>query len=245
MNGEIVVARLPAEHPCAECDVRLRTFCRVLDNAELARFRCEGTIKHLEPKQPLFHEGDPADVVYNLTEGSMKLYKLLPDGRRQVTGFLFPGDFLGLSVDSEHAFTAEALDECEMCRFPRNRFEQFIEEHPEMEHELLRMAAHELAAAQDQMVLLGRKTATERVASFLLDLHRRALRQDRNSESFRLAMSRTDIADYLGLTKETVSRAFTWLKTRGLIRLLPGDAVRIVDARALTRLAGGLDAKAA
>ena len=114
-----------------------------------------------------------------------------------------------------------------------------------MAHELLRMAAHELAAAQDQMVLLGRKTATERVASFLLDLHRRALRQDRNSESFRLAMSRTDIADYLGLTKETVSRAFTWLKTRGLIRLLPGDAVRIVDARALTRLAEGLDAKAA
>lgn len=245
MSGDVIVARLPADHPCAQCDVRLQTFCRVLTNVELARFRCEGTTKRLDPRQPLFHEGDPADVVYNLTRGSMQLYKLLPDGRRQITGFLFPGDFLGLSVDSDHAFTAEALEDCEMCRFPKPRFEQFIEDHPEMEHELLRMAAHELAAAREQMLLLGRKTATERLASFLLGLHRRVRRHDRAADGFRLAMSRTDIADYLGLTKETVSRSFTFLKTSRLIRLMPGDMVRIVDPRALSRLSVGLDSEAA
>ena len=245
MSSDLVVAKLPADHPCAACDVRLQTFCHVLTESELARFRCEGTTKRLDQRQPLFHEGDRAEVVYNLTRGSMKLYKLLPDGRRQVTGFVFPGDFLGLSVDSDHAFTAEALEDCEMCRFPRGRFEQFIEEHPEMEHALLRMAAHELAVAQEQMLLLGRKTAAERVASFLMALHRRARREDRGAEGFRLAMSRTDIADYLGLTKETVSRSFTWLKTNRLIRLMPGDRVRISDADRLARLAAGLTSEAA
>lgn len=245
MNGDVVVTRLPADHPCAGCDVRLQTFCRVLADAELARFRCEATTRRLEPRQPLFHEGDPADVVYNLTRGSMKLYKLLPDGRRQVTGFLFPGDFLGLCVDSEHALTAEALEDCEMCRFPRVRFDQFVENHPEIERELLRMAAHELSTAREQMLLLGRKTATERLASFLLALHRRSRRQDRSANSFRLAMSRTDIADYLGLTKETVSRSFTWLKTSRLIRLMPGGSVCILDPHTLARIAIGLDAEAA
>lgn len=213
----------------------------MLSDDALARFRCEGTTRRLKPRQPLFHEGDSADIVHNLTRGSMKLYKLLPDGRRQVTGFLFAGDFLGIAAGDEHGFTAEALEDCELCRFPRMRFDLFLREHPEMEHELLRMAAHELAAAQAQMLLLGRKTAAERVASFLFSLYRRCRGADPAADSFRLTMYRSDIADYLGLTKETVSRSLTAFKARRLIRFLPGDEVRIVDAPALARIATGLE----
>lgn len=109
------------DHPCAACDIRLRTFCKTLDAEELRRFKADGPTVAVAAKQPLFHEGERANVVFNLTKGSAKLYKLLPDGRRQVTGFLFPGDFLGVTVDDEHAFSAETLEPSELCRFPRHR----------------------------------------------------------------------------------------------------------------------------
>ena len=102
--------------------------------------------------------GRPATRVFTLTRGTLKLYKLLADGRRQVTGFMHPGDFLGISIDDEHAFSAEALEDSQLCWFPRARFDDFVEDHSAMERELYRIAAHELAAAQQQLVLLGRKT---------------------------------------------------------------------------------------
>ncbi|QNP46960.1 helix-turn-helix domain-containing protein [Sphingomonas sediminicola] len=194
--------------------------------------------------QPLFHEGDPAMSVFTLTSGAIKLYKLLPDGRRQVTGFMQPGDFLGISVDDEHAFTAEALEHSQLCSFPRSRFDNFVEENVEVERELYRLAAHELAAAQQQMVLLGRKTATERLASFFLALAERAERAiDGEIRFIRLPMSRSDIADYLGLTKETVSRVLALLKRQRLIRLDAIDRIEILDRASLEQVAAGdLDA---
>lgn len=229
------VPDMPADHVCVGCDVRLRTFCGVLDAQELDRFKHQGGTLNVAADEPLFHEGDRADTVFNLTRGTIKLYKLLPDGRRQVTGFLHPGDFLGIAIDDEHAYSAEAVESSQLCRFSRVRFEAFVESHPRMERELYRLAAHELAAAQTQMLLLGRKTAPERLASFLLALDER---RGINGE-IDIAMSRLDIADYLGLTKETVSRTFTQFKTGGLIRLLPGDRVRILDRDALKALAEG------
>lgn len=151
------VPTIPADHVCASCEVRLQTFCSVLQAGELEQLRCQGSTARLEGGQPLFHEGDPAQMVFNLTHGTLKLYKLLPDGRRQITGFLFPGDFLGLTIEDEHAFSAEALEPIAFCRFTRSRFEAFAQAHPAMEHELYRRAAHELAAAREQVVLLGRK----------------------------------------------------------------------------------------
>lgn len=237
MPGEaIMLPTLPADHPCAACDIRMRTFCAILDERELAAFKCLGDITRVEAHQPIFHQGDPADLVYNVTRGTLKLYRLLPDGRRQVTGFLQPGDFLGLTEEEEHGFTAETLEPAELCRFPRGRFEAFIADHPQMGRELYRLAAHELAAAQEQMVLLGRKTAIERVASFLLGLVARAAPGD-VAPIVHLPMSRLDIADYLGLTKETVSREFTALKTSGVIRLLNGNAVCLRDRARLEEIA--------
>ena len=240
MRASTRIPVVPADHPCFGCDVRLQTFCGVLQANELAQFRGQGAVARLDAGQPLFHEGDPADLVFNLTKGTLKLYKLLADGRRQVTGFLFPGDFLGITIDDEHAYSAEAVEPVEFCRFTRSRFEAFVETHPKMERELYRMAAHELAAAQEQMVLLGRKTAAERLASFLLALVNRAEEGGQSVDTIALPMSRIDIADYLGLTKETVSRTFTLFKTSGLIRLIADDQVRITNRDKLEEVAGGL-----
>lgn len=231
---------LPAEHPCAGCEVRTAAVCGVLDCDKLANLRRLGNHLRLNPGQPLFHEGDPADRVFTVTRGTLKLYKLLPDGRRQVTGFMHPGDFLGISVDDEHAFTAEALEQSQMCTFPRMRFDDFVEDNLEMERELYRLAAHELAAAQQQMVLLGRKTAAERVASFLVMLAERVERTLNGEAKYvNLPMSRSDIADYLGLTKETVSRVVSLLKRQRLIRLEALDRIEILDRDGLQAIAEG------
>ena len=229
---------LPAGHPCQGCEVRDKAVCGVLDCARLEAFRSLGWTLKLSPGQALFHEGDPATRVFTLTKGTLKLYKLLADGRRQVTGFLHPGDFLGISIDDEHAFSAEALEDSQLCWFPRARFDDFVEEQPKMERELYRMAAHELAAAQQQFVLLGRKTAAERLASFLLILCRRSeLSSGVGAGMVGLPMSRSDIADYLGLTKETVSRVISALKRDRVIRLETLDVIQILDRDRLEQLA--------
>jgi CRP/FNR family transcriptional regulator len=234
---------LPAAHPCFGCEVRSTALCGVLDNTDLGKFKSLSWTVALAPAEPLFHEGDRATRVFTLTRGCLKLYKLLADGRRQVTGFMFPGDFLGISVDDEHAFTAESLVESELCWFPRNRFDAFVDEHGQMERELYRVAAHELAAAQQQMVLLGRKTAAERVASFFLMLAEKTERGTGVPARFvDLPMSRSDIADYLGLTKETVSRVLAKLKRDRLVRLEALDRIEILDRDGLAEIAdGGLE----
>ena len=230
------------EHPCRGCEARGRAVCGVLDCERLAEFRNLGSKLRLDVGQALFHEGDPATRVFTLTSGSLKLYKLLPDGRRQIVGFSGLGDFLGISVDEEHAFTAEAIENSELCCFPRRRFEAFIDERPTMEHQLYRMAAHELAMAQAQLVLVGTKTATERVASFLLQrIQKLEAISGERVDVVRLPMSRGDIADYLGLTKETVSRVFSTFRAARLVRLRDLHEAQILDHTLLAQVAGGAD----
>ena len=231
---------LPADHPCAACPIRGRTFCRNLDEHELKRFRCTGSTSRLEAGEALFHQGDRADQVCNVTAGAIKLSQLLPDGRRQVIGFLFPGDFLSSGGGDEFPFGAEALQPSEVCRFPVARFDAFVSDHPAMEQVLLRLTARDLAIAREQMVLLGRKTAEERLASFLIALEERTSGPESIRDLVRIPMSRMDIGDFLGLTKETVSRLFTAFKTGGYIRQLTPGLVRIADRRRLEALADGL-----
>lgn len=227
---------LPAGHPCQGCEVRSQALCSVLDCKSLAEFKGLGWTIKLKPGQTLFHEGDPATRVFTVTRGTLKLYKLLADGRRHVTGFMHPGEFLGISVDDEHAFTAEALEDTQLCWFPRSRFDDFVEEHPSLERELYRTAAHELAAAQRQMLLLGRKTAIERLATLLISLADR-VGPSRGAKLIRLPMSRSDIADYLGLTKETVSRVLSGMKRDRLIRLHAVDKLELIDREMLAQIA--------
>ncbi|WP_340116676.1 cyclic nucleotide-binding domain-containing protein [Pelagibius sp. 7325] len=225
--------------PCAACTVRGMTICAPLDNQELAQVSAIMTSVELTSGEPLFDEGEEAGNVYNVTSGTVKVYKLLPDGRRQVTGFLFPGDFVGLARQETYAFSAEAVTPCLLCRFPRSKLENLMQRMPKIEQRLLNIASNELVAAQEQMLLLGRKTAREKIASFLLMLSKRARQRGQADDPVMVPMSRTDIGDYLGLTTETVSRSFTQLKQDGVIQLLPNHQVKLAQREALEDIAGG------
>lgn len=225
--------------PCNTCPVRSMSVCSALEPDELQRLANILVSVKVEAGQTLFGEGDCADMLFNVTNGTMKLYKLLPDGRRQITGFLLPGDFLGLSINDTYAYSAESVTPATLCRFPRRRLEGLLEDYPKMQRRLFAMASSELAAAQDQMLLLGRKNAKERIASFLLMLSERARRRGYKDNPVHVPMSRSDIADYLGLTTETVSRTFTQLKTSRAISLLEGGKVRINEPDSLAELAEG------
>ena len=239
------LVELPSGHPCELCTIRPITICRRLDPLTLSKLRALGNMQRLDPGQPIFHEGDEARRVFMLARGSLKIYTLLADGRRQITGFMFPGDFLGISIDDEYAFTAEALVKSELWWFTRDAFDRFVELNPAIERELYRLAAHELAAAQAQMVLLGRKTAAERLASFFHSLIERQERVDcENHTHFDLPMSRLDIADYLGLTKETVSRMLAHLRNRKMIRLESQDRIEVLDRDGLKEMAEGFGSPA-
>lgn len=230
---------LDPQSPCGACAVRHLTFCAPLDQEELAEVSKIVSSVEMDPGEALFDEGEEAGYVFSVTAGAMKLYKLLPDGRRQVTGFLYAGDFLGLAAQDLYAYSAEAVTHAMLCRFPRRRLEELFERFPKMERRLLGMAGHELVAAQEQMLLLGRKTAKEKIASFLLSLSRRAVQRGQPDNPISLPMSRNDIGDFLGLTTETVSRSFTILKTSGLISLKAGGKVELTDREGLEEIAEG------
>lgn len=226
---------LPA--PCAACPIRDISVCSALNSDELACLSEITTNLKVSGRQTIFQEGDPAAHLYNVTAGAVRLVKLLPDGRRQITGFLFPGDFLGIAMSDNYAFSAEAIVDVSLCRFPRVKLEALLERFPKMEKRLLGMASNELAAAQDQMLVLGRKTANEKVASFLLTLSRRAVERGQPDDPVALPMTRSDIGDCLGLTIETVSRVLTRLKKNGLISMVRPDLISILRREKLQQMA--------
>lgn len=205
-------------HRCDTCDVRHKAMCAAVDYENTDQLQAIVSHRDYAPGQVIFEEGDSADFVFNISAGEVRLYKILPDGRRQVTGFLTPGDFLGLVTDSTYAYGAEAIGQVELCCMQLSNLERLLADIPPVREKLLDMSRDELAAAQEQMLLLGRKTAREKVLSFLLYRHGNLGRTD-NDATVDLPMSRTDIADYLGLTIETVSRTFTALRDEGLIEL--------------------------
>jgi CRP/FNR family transcriptional regulator len=228
---------------CAGCSARRLSVCGVLEQEGLRRLNEAADHVSFSAGDVLLREGDPATHLFNITSGDVRVHKLLSDGRRQIVGFLSPGDFLGLATGDRYAFSAEALGSGSACRFRKVDYRKILREMPELEHALLDRAAHELKAAHDQMLLLGRKTAMERLASFLVGLSERALRAGGDGRFVALPMTRAEIADYLGLTTETVSRNTTRLKTRGVIRLLSMHSLHIERPGELLHLAG-LEAEA-
>lgn len=226
-----------ASSPCAACTIRDMSVCAALNESELLLLREIATDIKVAGRKTIIQEGEPAQHLFNVTGGAVKLYKLLADGRRQITGFLFPGDFLGLALNDNYAYSAEAISEVCLCRFPRRKLEGLLDRFPKMERRLLGMASNELAAAQDQMLLLGRKTAAEKVASFLLLLSHRATERGWLDNPVSLPMTRSDIGDCLGLTIETVSRIITRFKKSGLISMAHNDLVTIERRNELQRIA--------
>lgn len=231
-SGAIDVA-----NPCADCDVRSCSICGALSNAELSELARVNRHRELDAGDCIFFEGDTADAYYVVMEGSLKLYKLLADGRRQVIGFLFKGDFVGLAFSDGQSFTAEALGYAKLCQMPKEKFELFLAQSQPLSHKLLQLATAGIVSAQEQMLLLGRKTAQERLASFLLWMSVRAGARGEGASRLVVPMSRTDMGDYLGLTVETVSRTMTKLKSKGVINLSDRGIIEIMDHDMLEEMA--------
>lgn len=202
---------------------------------------CISTVREYEPKKPIYFEGDDADRVFEVIEGVVKLYKLTPDGRCQVTGFLYPGQLFGLENDGCYVQTAEAVTAAKLCQYPRTRFERVTDEHPSVRSRLLAIMSSELVAAQDQLLLLGRKSATEKLASFLIRLSEDADQRGHNPEKIYIPMTRNEIGDYLGLTTETVSRIFGRLRDHGVVQASGSKHIAILDLDRLTDIAESED----
>lgn len=225
--------------PCESCTSRHLSFCAPLANSEQQKLADILVVQNIDASAPIFSEGEQAQAMFNITSGCVRIYRLLGDGRRQITGFLFPGDYLGLAREQNYVYSAEAITEVRLCRFERKAMQQVIKDIPKLERELLGRASNELAVAQDQMLLLGRKNAKEKIASFLLQLSTRAKRWGNSGNPFELPMSRLDIADFLGLTTETVSRTFTQLRKDKMIELLPDNYVRLTNLESLAEITEG------
>jgi len=224
--------------PCGQCGTRHLSVCMGVDEQFLAQLAAVVTTVHLPAHGMLAFEGEEAACFFNVTSGSVKLYKLLPDGRQQIVGFLFAGDFIGLAVRDTYAYSVEAIGPTTACRFERRKFEDLLERFPNMAFRLRERASDELAIAQEQMLSLGRKSAKERMASFLMQLSLRAESLGRPANPIALPMTRADMADYLGLTIETVSRTISRLKIGGIITLLAGNEIRL-NGEKLAEIAEG------
>lgn len=221
---------------CNHCRVRKLSVCAALEPAELQEIDNLARPMCFSARETLFEQDEASDVVYNLTSGAVRLYKLLPDGRRQIVGFALPGDFLGLAMSERNAFTADALTPVNACQFSRSAFSDFLDAKPHLLRRLHAIAGHELSLAQDQMVILGRRTAEEKVVAFLIGLRQRWSRINGSVVHVPLPMTRQDIGDFLGLTVETVSRMLTRLAREKAIVIVP-DGVRLLDVSRLESIA--------
>jgi CRP/FNR family transcriptional regulator, anaerobic regulatory protein len=236
----IVVTRTGAPPSCATCGVRRASVCDAIPEADLGRLTAAAMEGVAKPNETITEEAGPATAFFNVTSGTVRLYKLLPDGRRQITGFATKGDFIGLAASGNYAATAEAIDTVRYCRFSHAKLRALIHDTPTMETQLLNFATAALATAHEQMLLLGRKSARERVASFLMIRSRLSCAHRQSATHFILPMARGDIADYLGMTIETVVRTLKKLRDEGMIEVANTRDVVITDYISLRRLADGL-----
>ena len=192
-----------------------------------------GTTVTIERDRQLHGQGDDADTCYRVLRGCVRVVSLLEDGRRQVSEFLLPGDLFGFDVLDTHDFAAEAVTDVVIRRYPRRMVEALAEKQLGLSRRLRDLAAVNLRAAHARLLMLGRKTASERLASFLLEMRDRLVR---DGEWMELPMSRTDMADHLGLTIETVCRLLAHLRREGTVDIGRGS-IRIADRVALQQMA--------
>jgi CRP/FNR family transcriptional regulator len=236
----ILLAPKHAHDPCLSCKARGQSVCSAIADQDLGRLAAVAVVREIERGETFIEEGEPAQDFFNITRGTVKLFKLLPDGRQQVTGFASVGHFLGLAVSDTYAFSAEAIEPVQLCRFSRPKLHGLLHDFPVLEARLLQTACNELVAAQEQMLLLGRKTARERVASFLVARSNYARPCGEPADHVALPMNRSEIADYLGLTIETVSRTFSRFKADRRIATPSHAEVVILDRPWLDRIASGV-----
>ncbi len=229
---------------CEACVVRNRAICAALDSEEVGALNAIGRQRDLTAGESLIWEGDDSVLVANVIEGVLKLSTGTEDGREQIVGVVYPSDFIGRPFGQTNGYGVTALTDARVCVFSRRDFDAFAREHPALEHKLLDRTLGELDRTRRWMLLLGRKSASEKVASFLLEMNERLVEPGCQidfglpNRRLMLPFSRQQIADVLGLTIETVSRQFTRLKAEGIVDLPSRREVVILDHEALEAEAG-------
>ena len=221
---------------CAICKIRSYSFCRCLHDEQLKVFSGITAEKEFKDKQSIFLQQEHSKHLYNITKGNIKIYKLLNDGRIQIIGFLYPGDFFGSYKKGKYNYSSEAIGDVRVCVFKQEALDTYLEKNMILTKELLHMTSHELTLAQDRIGVLGKMNANERVAKFILNISDQRARIGWQDNPISLPMTRQDIADYLGLTLETVSREITRFKTSNLIKVMSSKQIYIVNKEKLTNL---------
>jgi CRP-like cAMP-binding protein len=202
----------------------------------LSAIQALGQLAHYARDTTIFSDGDDALYAYKIVKGTVRLCKMLSDGRRQIAEFLRAGDFFGFEWRDAYSLTAEALEDTVVVRVPRARLDRLGEERRDVQHMLMSLLCNDLCVAQNHLLLLGRQTARERVVSFVLALAAR--NKAKSGDTLAVPMCRQDIADYLGLTIETVCRAISELKRARLIGVPNRTQIVVLNLAALREIAG-------
>ena len=220
---------------CDQCVVRNRSICAALDENEIKLLNSIGRRRNLTAGESLIWEGEDSVLVANVIEGVLKLSTGTEDGHEQIVGVVYPSDFIGRPFGATTGYGVTALTDARVCVFSRRDFDGFAREHPSLGQKLLERTLGELDRTRRWMLLLGRKSASEKVASFLLELMERLVEPgckvvfDQPSRQLELPFSRQQIADVLGLTIETVSRTLTRFEREKMLIIVAGG-VRLLDA---------------
>jgi CRP-like cAMP-binding protein len=196
-----------------------------------------GTKLRFQPNETIFNAGDVADHAYKVVSGTVRLCKHMADGRRQIAQFLFPGDYFSFMTLGEHNFTAEAVSDVVLMSYPQRQIERLGEELPHLKARFYQILSQRILDIQHHLTMLGRQTAKEKLASFLILLSHRAGSEDDNLVD--VTMSRQDMADYMGLTVETVCRVLASLKKAGIIDMPTQHRFALKDMDRLASLAEG------
>mgnify|MGYP000125924748 FL=1 len=226
---------------CSQCIVRNRAICAGLEPDELYTLGQLGRRQRVKKGQTVVWEGDDSVVVANVIKGVLKVSMSISDGREQIVGVVFASDFIGRPFGQQNPHSVTALTDAELCIFSRSTFDSFARQHPALEHKLLRRTLNELDRAHEWMLLLGKKTATERIATLLLEMSARLGETGCSAENgaldaFELPLDRQQMGDVLGLTIETVSRQLSLLKADGVINLPDRRTVAIQNRARLQYL---------
>lgn len=232
-----------AATPKASCrDCGLFDLCFAQDVAESRRDELDRIIRRQRPLARdvhLFHAGQKLKSICVVRSGTVKTYQISRDGDEIVTGFHLPGELIGLDAigNDAHPEFAVALEDSRYCEIPFREFQRILDESPELNQLILKLLSLDMAETRELMLVISRMDARARVATFLLNLSRRLTRRGKDGDRFRLTMDRRDIANYLGLTIETVSRTLSAMQRDGMLAVR-GKLVSIEDAEALLDVAG-------
>jgi len=236
MHSAQLVKKLTNKSRCSECQIRSYSFCRCLKDEQLKEFSKISTNRKFNNKENIFLQEDVADNLYNITQGNVKIYQLIEDGRIQIIGFLYPGDFFGSFKKGKYNYCAEAIGDSKVCIFEKKKLDSYMENNISLARELLNQTSQELTLAQDRMKVLGKFDATEKLSKFIFNITEQRKRIGWQNNPISLPMTRQDIADYLGLTIETVSREISKLKTSNIIKIISSKQIFINDFEQLLKL---------